>query len=460
MRRLAVGLAVLGLLVSGSGGIVSAQYAGPQSAQTPAPSAPLSISDCSTAQLSDVIAVYLATPAPKASPPPIPPTANAYLAHVLRGRLDACVARLGGAAKPRALACKYSSADKGDARALYTQLRFCVTLVSSVPPAPAVVPWQIPGTSGVQNEHVIFVLGVGPEADSAMVYKLVSTMTTYLNDGKTYTGYYFADDSTLIPEPSWTTQDFAMQCEGSPNVEGAIIVQVTAAGNGASDNFVSRRSWTAIEATALYAQCTHITPTSSGIPAFVWISQMEGQDGHSTTVTPLMPLSLLLLAVAGYEEFAPARTTSNVTTRAFPNPTSPTPSPGTGRVTQIQTTNQTTENASSLGTVAGTFLGSAITYTNSAVPLAQSPAVDQLTWNTLQSLAIRLMTDMNCWRPAPPPAGTLYATDIIGAPQSLPSYSPPAGLGAYQTGVPSAPFCGPPRLNESVHNILPSTPRP
>jgi hypothetical protein len=290
-----------------------------------------------------------------------------------------------------------------------------------------------------------------------MINKLISTLAVYLNDGKQETGYRFAGDAVLIPEPGWSPEAYAAQCESSPQVEGAIVLEITAAGSGASDEFIRRRNWTAIEATALYAQCAHKTPSSQGVPSYVWVSDIAKEENHHITLTPLTPLALLLTLGAAYLEFAPSRTNSSASTRVFPNPT---PIPSGGRVTQIVTTNATALNASGLGGVAGSFLGSSLTYTNNAAPLTQGPAVDRQTWDTLQSLAIDLMKDMNCWQPAPEPIGTPNARDVVGAARTLPAYNPPAGLGAYSSGEPSAPFCSEPGTSESINDILPVTTPP
>ncbi len=300
---------------------------------------------------------------------------------------------------------------------------------------------------------MIFVIGTG--RDAAMSDKLISTLAVYLNDGKSETGFRFSGDAMLIPEPGWSPEAFAQQCESSKQVEGAIIVQITATGIGASDEFVRRRNWSAIEAVALYANCAHAAPR--GAPSYVWVSDIAKAEHDRFTLTPLTPLALLLTLGATYEEFAPARQSTTQTTRVFPNPT---PIPTGGRVSQIVTSNQSTLNASSLGGVAGGFLASSITYTNNSSPLSQSPALDQQTWETLQTLALDLMKDMNCWQPSPQPIGIPNAKDIVGAPRTLPAYNPPTGLGQYSSGAPSAPFCGAPENSESITDILPAAAHP
>jgi hypothetical protein len=443
-----IAVAVFALLANGTGAPVFADVG------ASARPAPLALNDCSTAQLGNVIGVYLVTPAPRATPVPFPSGVKTYLAYVLQHRLTRCAAMLPGHGRHRgsaSAACTPTS-NENDVRHLWTQLEFCVALANrtSDPPGTQAIPWQLPAQAGTGNRPVIFVLGIGD--DKAMVGKLVSTLTVYLNDGREESGYYFDSGAVLVPEPSWSPADYAAQCEGSPNVRGAIVVDITAAGSGAADEFIRRRNWSAIEATALYAACNRSTPSSHGSPAYVWVSDIAMKQNQRITLTPLTPLAMLLMLGAAYEEFAPSRTTSTTTTRTLPNPT---PIPKSGRVTQISTTNAQTLNAAGLSSVAGSFLGSAISYTNTVAPLTQSPTVDQQTWDTLQSVAIALVRNMNCWQPAPAAIEAPNAQDIVGAARALPAYNPPAGLGAYSSGAPSAPFCSEPAASESIDDILP-----
>ena len=190
---------------------------------------------------------------------------------------------------------------------------------------------------------------MGAAGDPTMLAKLISTLTHYLNG----TATYIVDDARLVPEPAMSTADFITQCGQSPQVKGAIVVAITAAGSGASDQFFSRKNWSAIEATALYADCERSGPSASGVPAYVWASSLAYKSNHYITPTPLTPLAILLTLGAAYEEFAPSRTTSTVTTRVYPTPL---PLPTYGRISQVQTTNSQTLNASSLSSVAIGFL--------------------------------------------------------------------------------------------------------
>ncbi len=437
-------------------------------AMSPPSEAPLSVSDCTTSQLSDIIASYTGMPAPHATAVPLPPAARGYLAYVLRKRLEQCAALLGGynarMAGPMspAAAC-FPAPNENDVPVLWKHLQICAALVNPPVAVSPIIKWKLPPTSGIGNRRVIFVIGAG--GDPAMLGKLISSLTVYLDQ----TGYYFAGDSVLIPEPAWSPDVYALQCQQSPQVEGAIVLQITAAGSGATDQFVSRKNWSAIEATALYARCERSRPSSTGVPAYVWVSNMAKAENHYITITPLTPLALLLTLGAAYEEFAPAKTTSTQTTRVFANPATPTPPPG-GRVSQIQTTNAQTLNAASLGGVAAGFLASAITYTNATTPLTQPPTVDQQTWDTLQAVAYELVKEMNCWQPPPEAIGSLRFADVVGHPRNVPSYNPPPGLGRYSTGEPSAPFCAEPNPTpapetatgggESIRDLLPPSPQP
>lgn len=434
-------VAVLALLATGAGAPASADT------EASASPAPLSTTDCSTAQLADVVATYLATPSPgeKTKPVPMPSGVRNYLANVLSLRLQQCSSALAGGSA--GAACRPSSDE--NVRELWAQLNFCVTLVHPTLKVPSGLGWQIPSLSGPGGRPVIFVIGIG---DPASIGRLVSTLVLYLDQGRSGAGYQFAGDAALIPEPSWSLDQYAAQCAASPLVEGAIVLDITAAGSGATDEFFHRRNWTAIDATALYAQCTHNPPSSQGAPAVVWVSDIAKEENQHVTLTPLTPVALLLMLAATYEVFAPTRQTATATTQTFPNPS---PLPSAGRATQQVTTNTTAINASSLGGIAGGFLASSITYTNNAAPLTQQP-VDRQTWDTLQSIAIDLMKDMNCWQPVPTPKGTPNAQDVVGAPRKLPPYVAPVGLGAYSSGKPSAPFCSEPTQSESINDLLPA----
>jgi hypothetical protein len=411
-----------------------------------APAAPqpvaLAPATCSTAQLSDVVGVYFNVPHARATPMPVPAGASSFLSKLLRLRLQSCRRALGAG---RMMACAPGPREQNDPRLLWTHLRFCELLVNAPHARPEGIAWELPSVRG--THPVIFVLGTG--ADPGVVSKLVSTLTVYLNAGRDEAGYRFAGDAILIPEPTWTPQTYAAACETSPNVAGAVVVDVTASGSGSRDEFVSRRSWNAVEATALYAQCAH------GTPAYVWVSDIQQAQSRQSTFTPLMPLAMLLTLGAMYEEFVPARSTSTTSRRLFP---APKPTPPSGYVSETDTTNTSTINSAQLGSVAGGFLSSSIAYTNNAVPLTTT-AVDLQSWNTLQALAMRLIGDMNCWQPAPEPIHAPRAQDIVGPARRLPAYNPPPGLGAYAAGRPSAPFCAQPPGHASIQLILPRAPR-
>ncbi len=440
---------ILALLAGGAAASVSADA---QTTVAPTPSPQTLSTDCNTQQLSDIIDTYLATPAPgtKARPAPIPAGIHGYLVSVLTDRLQRCDEILTGVALGKntpspAQAC---APETDNVRQLWRQLNFCAALVHPAPkPAASAIGWQLSlPTEGYRP--VIFVIGLG--GDPAMSAKLISTLAVYLNDGRSETGYHFDGDAVLIPVPTMTLTDYIKECADSPAVKGAIVVTITATGKGATDEFIRRRSWTAIEANAQYAKCEDRTPS------YTWTSDLAKVEDNKVTLTPLTPLAALLMLAAAYEVFAPARTTSTQSTVAFPNPS---PIPPAGRTTTIATTNSTTLNASSLTGVATGFFASSISYTNAVAPLTQEPSVDQLTWGALQSIAYELITDMNCWQPAPGNPGA-NAQDVIGPPRRLPGYNPPHGLNAYTKGEPSAPFCSAPGVSESINEILPGTPKP
>lgn len=447
----AAACAILAVLTTGTGAFGSADT---QAAASPRP---LDIYKCSTAQLSDIMAVYLPASAMEAKTTPTPaPDAQSYLRYILRKRLAQCWAQLGGHTPHPKVPITPGDAcwplNDEQVPELWTHLKFCESLLGPPAKAPPGIDWHLPATSGTGNRPVIFVVGVG---DPAMVGRLVSALVTFLNEGREEAGYQFVNDAILIPEPSWSLENYVTQCANSPSVQGAIVVDVTASGGGTTDQFIARKNWTAIQATSLYAECRHTAGASQGASSFVWASDIVNKEGKHLTLTPLTPLAMLLTMAAIYEVFAPARVTSTASTKALPNPS---PIPSGGRVTQVVTTDQTTLNASTLGTVAGGFLGSSITYTNSAIPISQQP-VDELTWDTLQSIAIALMSQMNCWHPAPGPSEESIAT-IVGAKRTLPPYTRPNGLASYSSGKTTAPFCSEPGASESINDILPATPTP
>ncbi len=459
LRRLLLSLGVLAgalaVLFPVGSAISASAVAAPRTTPTASGSpGPLWVTDCSTSQLSDIVAAYLSTPAPHTKALPIPKKTNSYLKNVLRQRLQKCQTVLKDYASitkddSPANACTPVDTDE-DIRVLWQQLQFCVAL-KNLPyagPAPAASPsiqWKLPSTTGSGNQPVIFVMGAA--GDPAMLAKLISTLTHYLNG----TATYIAGDARLIPEPAMSTADFITQCGQSPQVKGAIVVAITAAGSGASDQFFSRKNWSAIEATALYADCERKGPSASGVPAYVWASSLAYKSNQYITPTPLTPLAILLTLGAAYEEFAPSRTTSTVTTRVYPTPL---PLPTSGRISQVQMTNSQTLNASSLSSVAIGFLGSSITYTNVVAPLTGPPTIDQQTWDTLQDVATKLVKDMNCWQlPAEALGGAKQVSDIVGRSRPAPAYVPPANLSSYSSGQPSAPFCAEP-------NSIPPAPMP
>ncbi|MGH7737363.1 MAG: hypothetical protein ACREMP_05790 [Candidatus Tyrphobacter sp.] len=415
--------------------------------------AAISASDCSTAQLSGVMAVYLAAPPGRATPAPAPAGETSYLVSVLRGRLRACRSQLGWSAAhapppgSRARACWPVEREEGDVPRLWSELSFCEQLVRATADPPA-AQWSVPARSGEGLEHLIFVVGLG--GDEAMRAKLISTLTTYLNQAGSARWYHFVDDATFVAEPAWQASDYAQICSSSASVEGTLLLQIAAAGSGASDRFFSRRNWSAFDATAFYERCAGGLSHRSA--EFVWASDIVPQEGHANTLTLLTPLALLLTIGSTYEIFAPAQTHSVTSTRAFANPSaSPPPS---GRQTQVTTTNSTAYNAASLAGLSTSFLSSSINYTNSVTSPSQFPTVDELTWDTLGALAIKLMTQMNCWTPGPLPAGAGRLRNVVGSQRSLPAYNAPPGLASYSAGRPSAPFCAEPSGSQSVREML------
>ena len=155
----------------------------------------------------------------------MPPNAKSYLVQILRARPSQCAPRPAARAPPHSPLAPPKETSWG----LWRQLQFCETFVHPQQKAPTGIAWKVPLKSGAGNQPVIFVIGIG---DAAMVGRLVSTLVVYLNQGKVEYGYQFANDAVLVPEPSWSPDTFATQCASSPAVQGAILVDVTAAGSG------------------------------------------------------------------------------------------------------------------------------------------------------------------------------------------------------------------------------------
>ena len=424
LRIVAVGGAILSLLVSTTCPQISAQTASPgTSTPTPSPTTtlnpePLSL-DCSTAGLSGVS--YLATPAPKPTPIPIPPYISRYLAHVLRGRLETCSRTFAVTSSVRSSrACVPES---HNIRLLWQQLTFCESLVGGSPTTPSTeVPilWgsQVTPTKPARGEQrYIFVIGVGP--DEPMRDKLVASLAENFAD------YSLVNDDKLIAEPSWSPATFVAQCaEDTANTDGALIAGITAEGSGSNDETIRRRSWMEVDGYVLYAQCVQ-KPHSQGRTEYVWASNVREGEGHKITLTIFPVLALLLTLGSTYEIFAPARTSSTSSLRVFPIRS---PIPPTGMISQVTAGSQTTTNASSIGNLATGFVSGSLAYTSTVTSV---PTVDEQTWDTLDQLAAYLIGELNCDSGLNAP---LTVQRAAGKRYPLPTPNP---------RLPTSPVCGP-----------------
>ena len=88
----------------------------------------LSMTDCTTSQLSDVMGIYLTVPAPKETQPPIPGNVKSYLSKALSGRLAACQQVL-PPSPDAGTPCLPGSGEENQPNLLWTHLRFCELLV-------------------------------------------------------------------------------------------------------------------------------------------------------------------------------------------------------------------------------------------------------------------------------------------------------------------------------------------
>jgi hypothetical protein len=258
---------------------------------------------------------------------------------------------------------------------------------------------------------LVFVLAIG--ADPGVRQKVVATLTREMQrnekkivDAKGQTPVKF------VPEPDWGIPDYIGACqpadEKNPSdlTAGALIAGLDSVSNFTETAYVYRTNVTELKGTLFYSICpygqpattlaptptqpstpapmpspykltklakieraggtttiTHLEPTPKPAPSppvIVWQTNIIQGNGAYGFATLLPILGLLAAAVSAWTAFTPSVVKSTVNTYAYPTPSAGLP-PG-GSVTQSQTTNSKTSNASQLSGVATGFLGSSLTY--------------------------------------------------------------------------------------------------
>src|ERR1700719_2605407 len=116
---IAVGSVVLVLTLGTAIGSVSGQTASPM----PGTAAEALSTDCTTADLADVMAVYMTSSGPKTAPA-IPANVASYLAQNLRARLATCAVAFGAGNPAEVSACSPTQGEI-DPRDLWTHLKTC-----------------------------------------------------------------------------------------------------------------------------------------------------------------------------------------------------------------------------------------------------------------------------------------------------------------------------------------------
>jgi hypothetical protein len=356
MTRKAFALVAAGSLIA-----VALNMAAPSGAvgQSAAPS--LSSSICTTADLYDIIAVYNFDSPNYRSAESIPQGVKSYLAQLLIGRLNACAALAGQAAARSACTPGQGQADP---RTLWEQLKFCEGVLGRQPQERPLIATQEP------TFYVLLSIGApsagpssgggsvatkpanaggggggggkggsGPASGSTATGSSVDNPSSFLlfiiaqhleRDVCTRSGISIQECNArhpvaVIPESSWTLEDFRAQCLEDPYVPNDPgnpfgIGQNASAGHGTLGAVVLNGSTVSVDGTfaiftvygsseANYAAQV-VTCNSTGGPALanVWSDNISGSN--KTTAISFFPLALggVLLAsnATAHEAVAPA----------------------------------------------------------------------------------------------------------------------------------------------------------
>jgi len=266
--------------------------------------------------------------------------------------------------------------------------------------------------------HTIFVLGTG--GDPSIRGKLIASFVEEFQLQQ----YGLANDAWLIPEPDWTASDFVNQCSKDwQHTDGALVIGYVASATWARDELLRRRSWTELQANAMYAECSppkivSVTPTrvlgranietaKPAAVAYTWHSRLWGGSGYTNTDTKLAALSILLSLGSAYLTFSPSKTATSVSTRIFPTPA---PLPPVGVLSSVVTTTQSVTNPSgSFGSIATGLLGQSLLYTQSITAI---PSGDNQLWDAAYNAARSIIAEMNCPKPPPSPPPSPLASPL------------------------------------------------
>lgn len=302
-----------------------------------------------------------------------------------------------------------------------TAIAVAVTTIGAATPAaspsssPAPTPtlpflYRMPYTAPGKPEtwpKLVFIIALG--ADPGVRQKVVATLTAEMqkNQAAVTKGQ---PPVQFVPEPDWGIPDYISACQPADDknpsdlTAGALIAGVDSVSNFTETAYVYRTNVTELKGTLFYSICpygqpaTNIVPTPPSTPTpkpspykltklaridhtgsttivahfepapkpvpsppvIVWQTNIiQGNGGYGfPTLLPI--LGLLGAAVSAWTAFTPSVVKSTVNTYVYPTP--PAGPPAGGSVTQSQTTNQKTTNASQLSGVATGFLGSSLTY--------------------------------------------------------------------------------------------------
>lgn len=222
-------------------------------------------------------------------------------------------------------------------------------------PAPAV---KTPDPTIRYAHPVVFVLALG--TDSATGARIATALAARLRAKDRTDPKLPVKNAWVVPEGTWMLADYLQQCARDPNTWGAFIVLPPSTVQSNVNWIALLETRTSAQFSVMVAACDHSAvatapatanaaePAATMSPGantqVVWASDpVSGKAGRSQI--EIFPLSIL---TSIYLAFAPQRQYQTVTTQVFPTVL---PIPAGGERTQVATTNQTTLNGQSSGSV-------------------------------------------------------------------------------------------------------------
>jgi hypothetical protein len=344
---------------------------------------------------------------------------------------------------------------------------------ASTPPSP--IPFALgapPVLSPARN--VIVLLGAG---DAATAGRLIATFANRLRH------YRLVNNAFVVPEPTWTVNDFITSCKTDPTVAGALVTTLVAATASQKDWAIYRDFHFQLAGAVMWIACaapkpkitskkgadsqadaTYIVscvqaavhnlplatipqatlkpcvlttpkpPPDLGAPEIAWVSPVfYAADKPVREWAILQMLTSALAVVSVYETFRPSVVTTSGSTTSFPITV---PIPHTGELSSVSTNNMTTTNPSSgLASLATALYAQGITYTNTVGAL---PITDDQSYRAASDVIDRIAGAMNC------------RLKVDESPEPRPSATPVDSFPAYRFGSASyprhtegesAPFC-------------------